>query len=495
MFQPNPDSNIAAQRCRVIDGMSKILMVASEAAPFAKTGGLADVVGALPAALEEFGHETRVLLPRYRAVHKVPMRRVYDHLPVSLGGRSYDTSIYQADADERFLFIDCPPLFDRAGFYSDGANDYPDNDLRFGLLSRAALEVARRIFQPDLLHCHDWQAGLVPVYLKQYFSGDPTFLHVKTLSTIHNLGYQGIFGPGSLARLGLSAQLFRPDLLEFFGDISFLKAGLVFSDWLSTVSAKYAQEIQTPAYGFGLDGLLRARSASLTGIVNGVDYALWNPATDPLLAANYDETNLEGKLACKRQLIEQFGLDTRAVNKPLLGIVSRFTSQKGADLIAEAAEAIFAEDVYLVALGSGEPRYEEMFRALAQHFPGRVGLFLGYDESLAHRIEAGADIFLMPSQYEPCGLNQIYSLKYGTVPVVRATGGLDDTIDVHTGFKFQEYSAAALLGALRECLAAYRQPELWRALIRHGMCKDFSWKASARQYSALYSRILNLSEV
>ncbi len=472
--------------------MSKILMVASEAAPFAKTGGLADVVGALPGALKKWGHETRVLLPRYRAARKFPMRRIYDHLPLSIGPFSFDASVHQAESDPDFLFLDCPQLYDRAGLYNEGASDYPDNDLRFGLLSRAAIEIARHIFRPDILHCHDWQAGLVPVYLKQYFPQDPTFLGLKTICTIHNLGYQGLFGPEALYRLGLPSQLFRPDLLEFYGNVNFLKAGLVFSDWLTTVSARYAQEIQTPAYGFGLDGLLRARAGSLTGIVNGVDYTQWNPETDALLAANYSERDLSGKQACKRALLEQFGLSSDAMKRPLLGIVSRFTSQKGTDLIGAAAEALFNEDVYFVALGSGEPRYEEMFRQLAAAFPGRVGVYLGYDEALAHRIEAGADIFLMPSQYEPCGLNQIYSLKYGTVPVVRATGGLDDTIDEATGFKFDDYSPEAFLSAVKQSLAAYRQPKVWQRLIRNGMCKDFSWIESARQYSNLYARVLNL---
>ena len=467
-------------------------MVSSEAAPFAKTGGLADVVGALPRALGDFGHTTRVLLPRYRSVRKFPMRRIYDHLPVNVGPFHFDTAIYESETDRNFLFVECPALFDRDGIYSAGAADYPDNDLRFGLLSRVALEVARRIFLPDVLHCHDWQAGLTPVYLKQYFSQDPTFLGVKSLCTIHNLGYQGIFAPQSLDRLGLSWDLLRTDLLEFYGDISFLKGGLVYSDWLSTVSARYAQEIQTPAFGFGLDGLLRARSNALTGIVNGVDYTQWNPATDRAIAANYDDRNLKGKAVCKQALIREFGLSDAALNRPLVGIVSRFTSQKGADLIAAAAPELFQEDVYLVALGAGEPRYEEMFRNLASSFPGRVAVFLGYDEGMAHRIEAGSDIFLMPSQYEPCGLNQIYSLKYGTVPVVRATGGLDDTIDSETGFKFTGYTPEALLDAFRRCIAAYEQPHVWRGMIRHGMCRDFSWKTAARQYSELYARMLNL---
>lgn len=467
-------------------------MVSSEAAPFAKTGGLADVVGALPAALREYGHDTRVLLPRYQVTQQIPAHRIWDDLPIQMGGRWFPTSIYAADSDPNFLMLDCPQLYDRPGLYFDAASDYPDNALRFGLLSRAAVEVARKIFRPDIFHCHDWQAGLVPVYLKTLFAQDPTFFGVKTLCTIHNLGYQGWFEPWELAALGLPAWLYRVDLMEFYGKINFLKAGLVFSDWLSTVSVRYSQEIQTPEFGFGLDGLLRARSTALSGILNGVDYASWNPRTDPLIPAHYSEKDLRGKKLCKAALLREFHLPEQALTRPLIGIVTRFTSQKGADLIAEAANALFQEDLYFVALGSGEPRYEEMFRYLAQVHPGRVAVQFGYNETLAHRIEAGADIFLMPSQYEPCGLNQIYSLKYGTVPVVRATGGLDDTIESDTGFKFQEYSGSAMLTAVRECLQAYDEPARWRRLVRNGMCKDFSWSQSARQYSDLYQRILNL---
>ncbi len=472
--------------------MSKILMVSSEAAPFAKTGGLADVVGALPAALREFGHHTRVLIPRYQVTRKLPAHRIWDSLPIRLGNSYFDTSIYAADADPNFLMLDCPQLYDRPGLYFDAAGDYPDNPLRFGLLCRAAVEVARKIFRPDIFHCHDWQSGLVPVYLKTQLANDPTFFGCKTLCTIHNLGYQGWFDPGVLASLGLPAWLYRTDLLEFYGTVNFLKAGLVFSDWLSTVSVRYALEIQTPEFGFGLDGLLRARSSALSGILNGVDYTTWNPATDPLIPANYSENDLSGKRQCKAALLAEFHLPERAMTRPLIGLVSRFTSQKGADLIAEAASALFKEDLYFVGLGSGEPRYEAMFRHLAEGNPGRVGIQFGYNEALAHRIEAGADIFLMPSQYEPCGLNQIYSLKYGTVPVVRATGGLDDTIESDTGFKFREYSGRAMLASVRECLQAYAEPPRWRRLVRNGMCKDFSWRQSARHYSDLYERILNL---
>ncbi len=468
-------------------------MVSSEAAPYAKTGGLADVVGALPAALERLGLEVTTLIPRYASVQSAPARRVWDSLPVWLNGISYPTSLFAPEDGRPVLFLDCPPLYIRPGLYGDATGDYPDNAVRFAVLCRAALEVARHVFRPDLIHCHDWQTGLIPVYLKTTFANDPTFFDIRTLFTIHNLGYRGIFARSALAQIGLDADLFRPDRMEFWGDISFLKAGLVYSDAIATVSPSYAQEIQTPEYGNGLDGLLRDRSADLSGILNGVDYRHWDPETDHFLAANYSSENLDGKKICKRELLREFGLPQTAMDRPLIGIVSRLTVQKGADLIAEVAGPLFREDVSLVVLGSGEAGYESLFRQIAEANPKRAGVFLGYDEGLAHRIEAGADMFLMPSRYEPCGLNQIYSLRYGTVPIVRATGGLDDTIEEGTGFKFGEYSGEALIGGIRAACRAYRKRGSWTETMRRGMAKDFSWDASARQYSDLYTRLLNPS--
>ncbi|MGI8990291.1 MAG: glycogen synthase GlgA [Bryobacteraceae bacterium] len=471
--------------------MSRILMVSSEAAPYAKTGGLADVVGALPAALTRFGHEVTVLIPRYAAVQSTPSRRVWDALPIWIDGIAYPTSLFAPEDGGPVLFLDCPPLYSRPGLYGDPAGDYPDNAIRFAVLCRAALEVARHVFRPNLIHCHDWQTGLIPAYLKTTFANDPTFFGIRTLFTIHNLGYQGIFARAALAQIGLSADLFRPDRIEFWGDIGFLKAGLVYSDAISTVSPRYAEEIQTPEYGHGLDDLLRERRADLTGILNGVDYRHWNPETDHFLPANYSAKKLDGKKVCKRELLREFGLPPAAIERPLVGIVSRLTGQKGADLIAGIAGPLFEEDVSLVVLGSGEARYESLFRRIAQAHPDRVGVFLGYNDGLAHRIEAGSDMFLMPSRYEPCGLNQIYSLRYGTVPIVRATGGLDDTIEEGTGFKFREYSGEALLGAIRAACRAFRKRGSWTETMRRGMAKDFSWDASARQYSGLYARLLN----
>jgi starch synthase len=470
--------------------VARVLMVSSEAAPLAKTGGLADVVGSLPLALRSFGDEVAVVIPRYGSIDLKGARRVYDHIPVHFGPVRYDTAIYQAAEEYPVFLVDCPPLYDRKGFYGESGIDYPDNHIRFAVFARAAIGVARGLFRTDLFHCHDWQAGLLPAYLTTTFATDPTFLGTRTLFTVHNLGYQGLFPTKVLPDLALDGTVYRPDGMEFFGQISYVKSGIAFSDALNTVSPTYAREIQTPEYGFGLDGILRARANVLSGILNGVDYREWSPDTDPLIPARYSVQDLSGKRICKEQLLQEFGLPLEQIDRPLIGIVSRFTRQKGADLLAEVAGEIVAEDTYLVALGTGDPEYEEFFRRMTAEHPGRIAVRIGFDNALAHRIEAGADIFLMPSRYEPCGLNQIYSLRYGTVPVVRATGGLDDTIEEGTGFKFAEYSGQALLGAIREAVGAFSNQDAWREMMRRGMEKDFSWKASAGAYSALYRRML-----
>jgi len=475
--------------------MIKVLMVASEAAPFAKTGGLADVVGALPAALKPFDCEVAVLIPRYRRIELTAAKRVYDSLPIWLGGTLYVTSLYQANAPTPCYFLEAPSLYDRDGYYGDSSGDYPDNAMRFAVLSRAALAVARRVFRPQILHCHDWQTGLVPVYLKTDFAYDPTFLGMKTLFTIHNLGYQGLFPPGALPQIGLSPSLFNMDGLEFFGKVNFLKGGLVFSDALSTVSRGYAAEIQTDEYGFGLDGVLRRRASHLHGILNGVDYQNWNPAMDPYIAAHYSPDDLSGKRQCKRDLLREFALPESAMARPLLGVVSRLASQKGTDLLLEIAPELVKDNLYLVVLGAGDAMYEAKFREVAAAYPDHIGVEIGYDEALAHKVEAGADMFLMPSQYEPSGLNQLYSLRYGTVPVVRATGGLDDTIEEGTGFKFQEYAAPAFLAAIRAASAVYTARQSWEAMMQRGMHKDFSWRVSAGEYAALYRRLLDGGKV
>lgn len=467
-------------------------MVASEAAPLAKTGGLADVVGSLPAALRSCGDEPAVVIPRYGSIDLRTARRVWDHLPVFLGADRYDIAVYQAPGEFPFYLVDCPPLFAlaRKGLYGETGIDYPDNHIRFAVFARAALGVARNLFRTDILHCHDWQTGLIPAYLRTIFATDPTFAGIKTLFTIHNLGYQGLFPKTALADAALEPALFGPDGIEFFGRVSYIKGGIALADALNTVSPTYAREIQTPEYGFGLDGALRARADVLSGILNGVDYNEWSPEVDRLIPANYSARDLAGKRTCKSQLLAEVGLPQEAMDRPLVGIVSRFTRQKGSDLLKDAAPDILAQDTYLAALGTGEPEYEDFFRDLAAHYPGRVAVHVGFDNGLAHRIEAGSDMFLMPSRYEPCGLNQIYSLRYGTVPVVRATGGLDDTIDDGTGFKFRDYSGQALVEAVRAALQAFAGRETWEAMMHRGMEKDFSWKTSAGAYSALYRKLL-----
>lgn len=467
-----------------------ILMVASEATPFAKTGGLADVLGALPAALAERGEQVAVVLPAYREnYYPQPTRGVYRSLWIPIGP-GYMVDIHQcADRGVSYYFVRCPALYDRDGIYGNAAGDFPDNHLRFAVLSMTALGVARHLFRTDVLHLHDWQAALAPVYMREHFRGDPTFRRVKSLLTIHNLGYQGIFGPEVVSEIALDRRWMNPEQLEFFGDINFLKAGIAWSDAVSTVSKAYAHEIQTPEYGFGLDGFL-LNHGPITGILNGVDYSLWNPEHDPHIARNYSPSDLSGKRACKQAILTECGLSQDRLDRPLLAIISRFASQKGFDILALAASRLLQEDLSLVVLGSGEPVYESMFRALARTYPSQVGLRVGYDNGLSHRIEAGADMFLMPSRYEPCGLNQIYSLKYGTVPVVRATGGLDDTIDEGTGFKFRDYSGDALLGTVRLALKAFQNTDHWVHRMRRGMGKDFSWKASAGEYVELYQRLL-----
>lgn len=485
-------------------------MVSSEASPWAKSGGLADVLGALPGALVRMGHPVATVIPRYSVTKKAPATRAIRGLRIPLAGRIYEVSIWTLTAGESaagqgtLFFVDQPELFDRPGLYGDGGGDYADNHIRFALLSKAALEISRRLFSADIIHCHDWQASLVPAYLKDPRMVDPAWLGIRTLLTIHNLGYQGVFDRSVLGALGLPAEFDTPAGMEFWGRLSLLKGGIVFADALTTVSKKYAEEIQTPEYGFGMDGLLRDRRDVLTGILNGADYARWSPETDPNLPAHYSAADLSGKQTCKRELLREMGLPERAIGRPLLGIISRFAEQKGLELIGEAAPALFRDgwiqdDVYMAVLGNGEARLEELFRTLQTQFPDRIAVRFGYDDPLAHRIEAGADIFLMPSRYEPCGLNQIYSLRYGTVPVVRATGGLDDTIVAApasaapasgaTGFKFLDYNGNALLEAIRQACRKWTGKRAWAAMMVRGMRKDYSWAASAGEYSRLYRKI------
>ncbi len=478
----------------------RVLIAASECVPFSKTGGLADVIGALPEALAAEGLSVAVVLPRYRATKLEKPKKLVSRLAIPLGDGLHFPDILEETGRKspvRWIFVDYPPYFERDSLYVGPlGNDWPDNPERFALFSRAVLETAKQVFPTDVLHCHDWHAGLAPVLLKTAYAADPALKKTPSVFTIHNLGYQGLFSPDAMFRTGLGQELFTMECLEFYGQVNFLKGGLVYSDAITTVSEGYAREIQTPEYGFGLEGVLKERASRLRGILNGVDYAEWDPGVDRFIAARYSGANLEGKKKCKKDLLQQFGLPTEDLDVPLVGIVSRFTGQKGADLIQEVAEHMMAGNLRLVALGTGEPEYEELFRELSRRYKRKVAARIAYDNELAHKIEAGSDMFLMPSRYEPCGLNQIYSLRYGTVPVVRATGGLDDTIEDYaaaggqgTGFKFVEYSGAALLEAVERAVRVFADREQWKLLMQAGMKKDFSWGASAREYVRMYCEL------
>lgn len=464
-------------------------MVASEASPFVKTGGLGDVMGALPTALARRGEDVGVVLPRYRLAIVPGAQPIWDALPVSVGPHRFLVGIDQVIRDGvRYFFLDCPPLYDRAGIYNNSGFDYTDNHIRFALLSRAALEISRHIFRADIFHGHDWQAGLLAPYLHAQLARDPTFFGATCVLTIHNLGYQGNFDARVLGDLGLDPSLYHPEGLEFYGRLSFLKGGIVWADAVTTVSPTYAREIQTPEFGFGFEGLLRSRAYKLTGILNGVDYAEWDPATDRFLPANYSPGDLSGKQISKQMLLGTLALPPDP-DRPLIGIVSRFAYQKGMDFIGDISPQLAGENVALAVLGSGDRGIEDMFRYFAYRRPEQFGVCIGYDNVLAHLIEAGADMFLMPSRYEPSGLSQMYSLRYGTVPIVRATGGLEDTVDGSTGFKYYGYSPAALFGAIRSGLDEFRDRDAWQARMRRGMAKDFSWDASAAEYQKLYATL------
>jgi starch synthase len=398
------------------------------------------------------------------------------------------------------MFVEAPALFDRDGLYNAHNVDFPDNALRFAVLSLAALEWAGRQPQaPSLVHAHDWQAGLAPVYLRSHFSQHPRLAGVPSVFTIHNLAYQGIFDKEWMPALGLGWEIFTVRGLEFWDRVSFLKAGVNFSDAVTTVSPRYAEEIQTAEFGYGFDGVVRDRREALRGILNGIDVDRWNPAADPHLPAPYSIDDLGGKRVAKRALLEQFGLaaDDAALDRPVVGIITRLVDQKGLDLIAAVAGELMALGATFIVLGSGDGRYQDMWHYLRQQFPDRVGVYIGFHDQLAHLIEGGADVFLMPSRYEPCGLNQMYSLRYGTIPVVRETGGLADSVQPWqpatgegTGFLFHDYHPSAMLEALRAALAAYHDRGAWRRLQANGMRQDFSWDRSAARYVEVYKGVI-----
>ena len=478
----------------------RILLVCSEVEPFAKTGGLADVTGALPKALAGLGHDVRVLMPKYRGVerHTPMLEPVLPRLRVPIADRHVEGAVLEGRLGPNvpIYFVANDHYYDRDGLYATPDGDYWDNCERFAFFCRAIVEAMRGLpWRPQVIHANDWQTGLVPVYLSTRYRDDPVCAGMATLFTIHNLAYQGVFWHYDMPLTGLGWDLFTPPGIEFYGKISFLKGGLVFSDILTTVSRTYAREIQTPELGSGLEGVLQERSQDLHGVVNGIDYEAWNPETDPEIPKRYTVDDLEGKRSCKASLREELGL--RDAEGLLIGMVTRVAEQKGIQLVLGGLSELLAEGCQLVVLGSGDPSVEKALTEAAERHPGQVRVHLGYDAKLARRIYAGSDCFLMPSRYEPCGLGQLISLRYGTVPVVRWTGGLVDTVTefdptrrAGTGFGFAAFSATALVDAVRRTLAVHRQPDLWHALIRNGMARDFSWEASAREYVTLYRKAL-----
>jgi len=478
-----------------------IVMIGSEALPFSKTGGLADVLGALPPAIARLGWDVTLVTPRYRGIDAGEYR---ESLGLTVGSRSSTVGLYEAPIGDgaRALLVDEPSLYHREAFYGVGSADYPDNPHRFAVLVRAALEWAsRQPFGIDIIHAHDWQAGLAPVYLWTMYRDRPQLAHTRSVFTIHNLAYQGRCHPDWVPQLDLPWSLYTMHQLEFWGSLSFLKAGVVNSDYVTTVSPSYAREIQTPEGGVGFDSILRSRADRLVGILNGIDADQWDPSRDRYLPERFSVGDLSGKRAAKAAVLAEYGLptDDAALNRPLIGMISRMVDQKGLDLISRIAHELPHLGANFVVLGTGEHRYQDMWRWLASEHPHTIGVRIGFDEGLAHRIEGGADMFLMPSLFEPCGLNQMYSLRYGTIPIVRRVGGLADTVQDYwpgrfdaTGFVFDDYSEWTLLNTIKRAIWVYwDNKDAWRALQENGMRQDLSWDRSAREYVRIYEQAIS----
>jgi starch synthase len=482
-----------------------VLFVSSEVEPFAKTGGLADVSGALPQIIRQMDHEIRVVLPRYGSINERKaklhdMIRMKD-IDIPVGKETHAASVKSSFITTphnkvQVYLLDNPKLFGRQGLYvhPDTKKDYPDNDVRFIFFCRGILEVLKRLgWAPDIIHCNDWMTGLVPAFLKTLYKNDPFYKDTRSVFTIHNMAYQGIFPRASFAKTLLPKELNADDGVIAYGNLNFLKAALVFADAITTVSEKYAEEIRSSdEFGCGLQSILERRKNDLTGILNGVDYAIWDPSVDALIPQRYDSKSPDLKIENKRALLARLNLPFDP-GIPVIGIISRLADQKGFDLIGEIMDDMMKMQLQLVVLGTGEKKYHDLFEKAARKHPGKVGVALRFDEEMAHLIEAGSDMFLMPSRYEPCGLNQIYSLRYGTVPVVRATGGLDDTItEFHastgngTGFRFTRYDSGDLLKAVQRATAVFADQTAWRKLMKNGMAQDFSWEASAKKYVHVY---------
>ncbi len=483
----------------------KIAFASAEVFPYAKTGGLGDVVGALPKALLPLGCETKVFLPKYSIIDHSKYELDYDwsigEMGIRVNGNVFTVNVYVStlqDSSVQVYFIDCPHFFHRHNIYT---ND-PDEDERFILFSKAVIESLQRLrWKPDVIHCNDWQTGLIPLYIKDNYNWDRFFDNTATVMTIHNIAYQGRFPKQTIYKAEIRPELFYENSpIEVWGAVSFLKAGLMYADAINTVSNTYAREITTSDHGAGLEGVLRHRINDFYGILNGVDYDVWNPETDKHIPFHYNAENLEGKKRNKKFLMDAVKLPFRE-DVPLIGIVSRLVYLKGFDLIASAAHELIKYKAHWVILGSGEDRFEDLFRSLSYAYPDRVYTYLGFNNELAHLIEAGADIFLMPSQFEPCGLNQIYSLKYGTVPIVRKTGGLADTVQdwneelyhgrsTGTGFSFYDYTPYALTSTVQRALNTFKDKQTWNIIMKNGMMMDYSWNVSAKKYIELYKKAI-----
>lgn len=481
----------------------RVLMIGSEVSPFGQTGGLGEVLSSLPAELVALGMEVDVLMPKYRGItpEQYDLEPLENAVEVDLNAEKIIARFwgFHDKRGVRYLFLENDAYYDREGLYGTKYQDYEDNLERFVFLTRAGIEMAlSEKIRYDIFHAHDWQAALTPVYLRTLFAGEELLQKSASVMTIHNLGFQGIFTQQDLPVVGVGWEFFNPGQMEFHGQLNFLKSGIVFADEVNTVSAGYRDEILTPDLGFGLDGALQAKGEHLAGILNGVDYRVWNPAEDPRLAANYDPDNLKGKTACKEDLQRIANVPLRP-DVPLLCMVSRLSSQKGLDILERAMPSLMDQDLQLVLLGTGEPRYQDVFVDFGKRYQEKTGIFLSYNQELAHKIFAGADMILVPSRYEPCGLNQLYALKYGTVPIVRSTGGLNDTVeqfdlknDAGTGFKFVEPESGVLEETIGEALDRYRNnPDAWTRLMIRGMKQDFSWSRSAQEYQRLYEKALN----
>ena len=477
----------------------KIAMISSEIVPFAKTGGLADVVGTLSVALERRGHDISLIMPAYRSTLNGPfaLEETGMQLTVPIDARTEGASVLKTRLGRNMsvYLVRADRYFDRDFLYGTHEGDYPDNAERFVFFCRATLEILRR-HPVEIVHCHDWETALGIVFLKTQSARYPKVASAKTVLTAHNLGFQGIFRQSNWPLLNLDRSYFSPQYLEFYGNINFLKGGLIFADKITTVSPSYAREIMSGEQGFGLQGILQQRAADVTGILNGVDYSEWNPAVDPFIATRYSENDLSGKRICKDKLQGSLGLPVKSA-MPVFGIISRLTSQKGFDLVQKIFDQMMERELQLVLLGSGEPRYENFFADAAARFPEKFAVRTGFDEVLAHQIEAGADIFLMPSLYEPCGLNQMFSLKYGTIPIVRKVGGLKDTVidysaegGVGTGFVFDTYDPQALWDSIERALRLFADKRSWTELMHRAMRMDFSWDRSAQAYNNLYEEFL-----